>query len=530
MQINIPIEADVSRNTPVRQYITARQGDGGAYRLIVSLKNCGAPLPIPSTADTVLLNAVKPDKTYVELIGDIENGAACFTLSANSIAVCGVVLCEVQVLENGTQLTSSTFEIRVMPTLISDDVIKSTSEFAYLAELAKICRGNAGINNVTNVPTGHMEGYGNRGIVRLDSRISYVSGKGYYCSEYDESLVGEHINVFLDESFSDEGHKTKYRGVITGIASANDGNGYKIYDSGEITSAARIMNERGFIPTGFYGSLIVHGGIYGDKDVDIPECFTLHASGAYTIVGLNGSTGGVGCEASGYAANADGYYTAALGERAHSDGYRTIADGNESHAENLRTKARGYASHSEGGDTEANGDYSHSGGQGTIANGLCQRTGGRFNVVDNENRYLEIIGNGKDGNHRSNAYTLDHDGNGAFAGDVWSHGSRCLTSADISAAVGVFALTNYIGGVSGGLSVKLNYPIEADGWRMFSGENEVTEKQMGMNEVLVTAPALLDGTMTIVFYRLGEEIIRTESWLLNKTEAVRFGVLNISEG
>lgn len=70
---------------------------------------------------------------------------------------------------------------------------------------------------------------------------------------------------------------------------------------------------------------------------------------------------------------------------------------------------------------EANGAFTHVEGQGAVANSDCQHVQGKFNEIDSEGKYLDIVGNGMDNDNRSNAYTLDHDGNAWFAGDVYVH-------------------------------------------------------------------------------------------------------------
>ena len=70
MQINIPIKLDVQSSSPVRQYLTARQGDGGLYHINVALLSGGLALCIPKTA-TAVLNCAKPDGTYTETSGNI---------------------------------------------------------------------------------------------------------------------------------------------------------------------------------------------------------------------------------------------------------------------------------------------------------------------------------------------------------------------------------------------------------------------------------------------------------------------------
>lgn len=77
-----------------------------------------------------------------------------------------------------------------------------------------------------------------------------------------------------------------------------------------------------------------------------------------------------------------------------------------------------------GGGSRANGDYSCAFGSSTTADGEKQFVIGERNIVDSENKYAYIIGNGrlKDSETQeiipSNAHTVDWDGNGWFAGTV----------------------------------------------------------------------------------------------------------------
>lgn len=57
-------------------------------------------------------------------------------------------------------------------------------------------------------------------------------------------------------------------------------------------------------------------------------------------------------------------------------------------------------------------------GTGTVASTEGQRVSGTFNIVDNESKYLDIVGNGTSDDNRSNAYTLDKEGNAWFAKSV----------------------------------------------------------------------------------------------------------------
>lgn len=85
-----------------------------------------------------------------------------------------------------------------------------------------------------------------------------------------------------------------------------------------------------------------------------------------------------------------------------------VASGECSHAEGYQTNSIGYCSHTEGRDT--------------IASCADQHVQGRYNIKDTENKYAHIVGNGEYGN-RSNAHTLDWQGNAWFAGEVYVGGT-----------------------------------------------------------------------------------------------------------
>ena len=114
----------------------------------------------------------------------------------------------------------------------------------------------------------------------------------------------------------------------------------------------------------------------------------------------------------------------ASGESSHAEGYQTTASGNCSHAEGLQTTASGLASHAEGSDTTASGNCSHAEGNWTTAGGKSQHVQGEFNIEDlsaDRNiraKYAHIVGNGTSDSDRSNAHTLDWDGNAWYAGAV----------------------------------------------------------------------------------------------------------------
>ena len=168
------------------------------------------------------------------------------------------------------------------------------------------------------------------------------------------------------------------------------------------------------------------------------------ASGNYAL------TSGFSTEASGYAACAMGGHTKAAGNYSFASGSNveaigkfsfaggtsanqdniTTANGDESFAFGISCIANANASMSVGQFTKTQAVMSQAFGDFTTANGRCQHVTGRYNVIDESpidtshgngaRKYLNIVGNGTTENSRSNAYTLDWDGNAWYQGKVES--------------------------------------------------------------------------------------------------------------
>ena len=137
---------------------------------------------------------------------------------------------------------------------------------------------------------------------------------------------------------------------------------------------------------------------------------------------------GVSCIASGYWSHAEGEMTRVTSYASHAEGSYTkmpdgttrygTASGYASHIEGGGCHAEASCSHSEGLATTTKGNYSHSEGRYTIASSPAQHVEGVANIEDAASTYIHIAGNG-DWNARSNAHTLDWEGNAWFSGDVY---------------------------------------------------------------------------------------------------------------
>ena len=159
---------------------------------------------------------------------------------------------------------------------------------------------------------------------------------------------------------------------------------------------------------------IGHFSLNREPDSEIGE--DSFAEGSYTI-------------ASGRSSHAEGAHSAATGLDSHAEGCQTEASGDSSHAEGFYTIASGNESHAEGFYTTAEGGYSHAEGLYTVASASSSHAQGKYNKIDTARKYLHIVGNGTSSQKRSNAHTLDLNGNAWFSGDVYI-GSTSGTDKD----------------------------------------------------------------------------------------------------
>ena len=168
--------------------------------------------------------------------------------------------------------------------------------------------------------------------------------------------------------------------------------------------------------------------------------------------------------ASGGSSHAEGYRTTASGNTSHAEGNDTAASGDSSHAEGSYTTAEGSSSHAEGGYTRAKGLYSHAEGCETIANRFAQHVQGKFNL-DNNADYAHIVGNGINEDERSNAHTLDWQGNAWYQGNIFVGGTSAVDGKKLATEDYVTdAIANIDipeGGGSGNVDLSAYAPIDS---------------------------------------------------------------------
>ena len=256
-----------------------------------------------------------------------------------------------------------------------------------------------GCYTTANQTAAHAEGYGPKATGR------YSHAEGYY-----------------SEASNDESHAEGYYTKASGANAHAEGR-HTIASGNNSHAEGEINND------------------------DVTIGGTKYTTGAS---GTSSHTEGFNTCAIGNYTHAEGYSTVANGPKAHAEGYLTFASGESAHAEGGATRAEADYSHAEGGESQALGKYSHAEGNDTIARHMSQHVFGEYNIIDystapanSRGTYVEIVGNGSS-NHRSNARTLDWEGNEALAGDLKI---KAGTSDEISVLQLAKAVKAYHGGI-----------------------------------------------------------------------------------
>lgn len=291
-----------------------------------------------------------------------------------------------------------------------------------------------GYNTVAQGEESHAEGYETTASgdashaegcqTTASGHISHAEGQSTYAIDNCSHAEGRYTVAFGDCSHA-EGY-----GKHESIALTGDAGSISYTVSSSYVPAIAIGD---FIALGDAWSIVIG---YDSSTKTITLKSTLNANSAvnkqFAELYSGGITSGHYSHSEGYqtvasgtyGAHAEGNESTASGMQSHAEGAYTIAQGNTSHAEGWQTKAYGDACHVEGSKTVAHGSDSHAEGEGTIAsaNAHAQHVQGRYNLQDTDKKYAHIVGNGTE-DARSNAHTIDWDGNAWFAGKIYIGGT-----------------------------------------------------------------------------------------------------------
>lgn len=184
---------------------------------------------------------------------------------------------------------------------------------------------------------------------------------------------------------------------------------YSTYSLGENA----VINPRGVIAFGYHNTVSGNGArVFGNNNTVSGE--------SATAIGNENVASGQYSTAIGWGNTASGKASFAAG------GSGNVASGQNSFAFGFGTNtASGLASFAGGNNAVASGLVSSALGANLIANHTCQFVFGMCNVADDSQEastsrgnYVEIVGNGVNKNNRSNARTLDWNGNESLAGGI----------------------------------------------------------------------------------------------------------------
>ena len=190
-------------------------------------------------------------------------------------------------------------------------------------------------------------------------------------------------------------------------------------------------------------------------------CNVVSGQGA-CAVGMMNEASGNEAMAFGFANKASGAYSHVIGarniasqNRSHAEGQWTIASGGMDHVEGDGSRSAAMAAHVEGGGTyaDASQPYIHISG---VNNAISTETGKTVTITKynedgtvrststrNLGKYAEAIGNGDSDQARSNARTLDWDGNEELAGGLTlglgTADETTITAAQLKALLALLA-------------------------------------------------------------------------------------------
>lgn len=265
----------------------------------------------------------------------------------------------------------------------------------------------------------------------LGNKVDKESGKTLTSNDFTDSykekldtIVGENVT---GETFSIEGESivaNEYAEIFNNYAENKATGKYSHAEGYQTIAKGSYSHVEGYGT--FASGAASHAEGYSTK----ATARYSHAEGASTTAsGNNSHAEGNNTTSSGHYSHAEGNFTTSSGGYSHAEGNYTTASETFAHAEGSNTVASGTGAHAEGNYAISSGTFAHAEGYYTIASSPYQHVRGEFNISDVNDVYSTIVGNGTGDANRSNAFTLDWDGNGWFNGDVYV-GSTSGTNKD----------------------------------------------------------------------------------------------------
>ena len=396
------------------------QGESGRIAAI-SLRQSGRAFPVGDDCRAVCAGT-RPDGSVFFIDCSIENGLIICAFSALHTACPGVVRAEIRLYGSGEVLIASpAFTLEIRESAMEDGPIAQGAEATALTQLlqetdtaiktmqTETAEAISDMETATDEAIDRMQA---TSITAAEVSVDNSVGEPAATVELIPGEDGQTLRFLLSNLKGDKGDKGEKgeKGdspvVIEGKMEKENPSGY-----GSIS-----VNRKADSEVGEFSVAI-------GKD-NIASGYASYAEGCNTVASDKyAHAEGYGCEASGDNAHAEGRNTVASGLHTHAEGCGCKADQAVTHAEGWYTSAFGQYSHVEGDHSETRGSISHAEGLYTQANGSCQHVQGKYNIADDADKYAHIVGNGTDVNNRSNAHTVDWQGNAWFSGQVFMGGT-----------------------------------------------------------------------------------------------------------
>lgn len=255
----------------------------------------------------------------------------------------------------------------------------------------------------------------------------------------EQTTEGGATTTTLLATFTDDGTALYQDGKL---AASMTQNGVVLYGADGVTAVAQFATDGVQIgqDNGSHVNISSSGQqIYAKSSNNIIKIadFGVHSSGGNTVFKylLGRTSNPYHDDFEGHLSMTEGYDCACTGNYSHAEGQNNLSSGEASHSEGYGTKATGDSSHSEGDGSEAHGWYSHAQNNETIARSKSQTALGEYNIADTSGAantrgtYAVIIGNGTSDTARSNALTVDWNGNSDQQGRATTED---MTAAEVS--------------------------------------------------------------------------------------------------
>ena len=249
----------------------------------------------------------------------------------------------------------------------------------------------------------------------------YVAGTPYYLRIYAVLNLGQNVQIEYLTETATIAFSFGQRAPDSTVGGGSFAEGRNNIASGRFSHAEGVSTKASGSTSHAEGYHTQASNVYSHAEGQYTQAIgsTSHAEGQHTqAIGSTSHAEGGYTGASSDGSHAEGWLTVSSGTYSHAEGYQARASGNASHAEGMLTEASGGYSHAEGRGTEANGSYSHAQNHGTIARGEAQTAIGKYNIDNIDEDLAFIIGNGTDDNARSDAFTVDWDGNTSPSGNI----------------------------------------------------------------------------------------------------------------